>query len=139
MSDNFISELLREVESSLTQSEPEDEETMTNVMYRLIPGLRENSEVMWAFEQNQLYYQNAYSRKTQLTSYTCRVKNCKARVFVRPDKSAFQDTSIAHLASHGSQYQDYKYMYCDYKMKQRAKTAPASMTPYEIYMEVIAE
>lgn len=137
MSDNFTSELLRELENSLTQSE--DEDILTNVRYTLIPGLRENSELMWTYEQNQLYYKNSYSAKTQLTSYTCRVKGCKARVFVRPDESAFQDPSITHLSSHGSQYQDYKFMYCDNKMKQKAKLAPGSMSPYEIYMEVVSE
>lgn len=137
MSDNFTAELLRELENSLSQSD--DEEVLRNVKYTIISGLRENSEVMWAYEQNQLYYQNSYSAKTQLTSYTCRVKECKARVFVRPNKTAFQDMSIPHLASHGSQYQDYKFMYCDSRMKERAKSAPASMSPYEIYMEAVAE
>lgn len=137
MSDNFTSELLKELESSLTQSE--DEEVVANVRYTMIPGLRENSELMWAYEQNQLYYKNAYSTKTQLTSFTCRVKGCKARIFVRSDGSAFQDTSITHLASHGSQYQDFKLMHCENKMKQKAKTAPGSMTPLQIYMEVVLE
>lgn len=139
MSDNFASELLKELDEQNSFSQSEDEQILTNVKYKMIPGLRENSVLMWAYEQNHLYYKNAYSIKTKDTSYTCRVKECKARIFVRPDGAAFQDTTIKHLTSHGSQYQDYKFMYCDSKMKERAKTAPGSMTPYEIYMEVISE
>lgn len=137
MSDCFSSQLLRDLENSLTQSE--DEEISTNLNYRMIPGLRTNSELLWAYEQQQLYYKNAYSTKTQITSYTCRIKGCNARVFVKPDGSAFQDPLNTHLISHGSQYQEYKLMYCDNEMKERAKAAPGSMTPYEIYMEVVAE
>lgn len=138
MSDTFSSLLLKEIENVIT-SEDEEEEHLIEVIYQLIPGFRINSELMWAFEERQLYYENSYSNKTKLKAYTCRVKGCTARVFVREDGTAFRDTERKHLKSHGTQYQDYKFMYCDNMMKERAKTAPASMTPYDIYMEVVVE
>lgn len=138
MSDTFATELLREMENAIPTSE--DEETGTiDVKYDIIAGFRVNSQLMWAYEENQLYYENSYSKKTKLKAYTCRIKGCPARVYVREDRSAFRDREIKHLSSHGSQYQEYKFMYCDNRMKDRAKSASASMTPYDIYMEVIAE
>lgn len=137
MSDSFTTELLREMENSLTLSEDEIS-GMMDVQYTMVPGLRENSEILWAFDEQQMYYKNSFSQKTQCTAYTCRVKGCTARLFVRPDKTAYR-TEINHLNSHGSQYKDFKLMYCDNQMKQRAKTAPASMAPYDIYMEVVAQ
>lgn len=136
MSDSFTLELLRGMEGELTQSE--DEETgLIDVKYEIIPGFRANSELMWAYEENQLYYKNSNYKK--LTAYTCRIAGCPARVYVRKDNTAFRDTEKRHLAAHGLHYREYKFMYCDNKMKERAKTAPASMTPYDIYMEVVVE
>lgn len=138
MSDLFTSELLKEMEGALTQSD--DEETgLIDVKYEIIEGFRSTSGNLWAYEENQLYYKNSNSESKNLTAYTCRVPGCTARVYVRRDETAFRNAEKKHLVSHGSQYQDYKFMYCDNKMKERAKTAPASMTPYDIYMEVIVE
>lgn len=71
-------------------------------------------------------------------SYSCRIKDCTSRIHVNKDKSAFRDATDEHTL-HGSQYSDFIKMYCENKMKERAKSAPASMTPYEIYMEVVVE
>lgn len=138
MSDTFSRQLLQEMENAILSSEDEDT-GIIEINYEIIPGLRVNSQLMWAYEENQLYYENAFSKKTRLKAFTCRVKGCPARVFVKEDKSAFRDHGTNHLPSHGSQYQQYKLMYCDNKMKEKARTAPASMLPYDIYMEVIAE
>lgn len=62
------------------------------------------------------------------------MKGCTARLFVRDDHTAYRDRERKHLQSHGNQYQDYKLMYCDNRMKQRDISAPASMTPYDIYI-----
>lgn len=138
MSDSFSSELLRQMECAITPL-IDEESDFIDVKYVIIAGFRVNSKLMWAYEEKQLYYENSYSQKTKLKAYTCRFKGCTARVFVREDQTAFKDTERRHLMSHGTQYQEYKFMYCDNKMKERAKKAPASMTPYDIYMEVIVE
>lgn len=70
--------------------------------------------------------------------YTCRKENCTVRVHVKDDDSfAYKEIGDEH--DHESQYEDFKTMYCDNLMKQKARTAPASMTPNAIYMEVVAE
>lgn len=137
MSDTFSKQLLRKMENAIITSENEETE-LIEIKYEIIEGLRVNSQLMWPYEENQLYYENSYSKK-KLKAYTCRVKGCPARVFVKDDLTAFRDRETNHLPSHGSQYQQYKLMYCDNKMKERASGAPASMLPYDIYMEVITE
>lgn len=141
MSDSFCSELLREMETALEdhrEEEGEESEVTINLEYEIIEGLREGSSLLWTTQEQQLYYRNSYSKKTQLTAYTCRMADCRARVFVRADNTAFRST-IPHLSQHGSQYKDFKQMCCEKKMKERAKSAPASMSPYDIYMEAVAE
>lgn len=138
MSDSFCSELRREMEIALEEGEEEENEPILNLKYEIVEGLREGSSILWTTQEQQLYYRNSFSKKTQLTAYTCRIANCRARVFVRADNTAFRST-IPHLSQHGSQYKDFKQMSCEKKMKERAKSAPASMSPYDIYMEAVAE
>lgn len=141
MSDSFTSELLREMENALSQSEDDevDDDAVIDVNFILIPGLRIGSEIMWVVNEEQLYYRNSFSEKTKIAAYTCRVSGCTARIYVNADGTAFRETNKKHLNSHGSQYSDFKYMYCDNKMKEKALSAPASMLPYDIYMEVVVE
>lgn len=141
MSDSFCSELWREMEDALDEPEEAEEEygVVSNVQYEMVEGLRNGSKLLWATEEQQLFYKNSFSTKTQLTAYTCRIANCKARIFVRPDSTAFRDPTKRHINEHSSQYTDFKQMFCESKMKQRARTAPASMSPYEIYMEAVVE
>lgn len=75
MSDRFSAELLREMENSIHNENDEEESASTSnmimVKYRIIPGLRDGSEIMWAFEENQLYYKNTYhaSKKRETVGY----------------------------------------------------------------------
>lgn len=145
MSDYLSAQLLREIENENSpENENDDElndgvidEAIIEVNYELVSGFRMNSQLMWAYDEMQLYYK--YSSSKNKTAYTCRIEGCTARVFLREDKTAFKDTRCKHSNAHGTQYKEYKAMYCDNKMKQKAKSAPASMTPYDIYMEVVAE
>lgn len=137
MSDSFCSQLLQEMEVVLEQEEGEEENNgISDMRYEIIEGLRETSSLLWTQQEHQLYYKNSFSNKTQLTAYTCRIANCRARVYVRTDNTAFRST-IPH--QHESQYKVFKQMYCEKQMKERARNAPASMSPYDIYMEAVAE
>lgn len=70
MSDTFSAELLKAMEAEITRSEDEEgEEKLIKVKYQIIPGLRINSELLWAYEEMQLYYENAYSKKSKLKAY----------------------------------------------------------------------
>lgn len=141
MSDTFSSELLREMENDLSQSEDDavDETSVTNVDFTIVPGLRQGSEIMWVADEEHLYYKNSVSDKTKIAAYTCRVSSCTARVFVNPDGSAHRRIDTRHIISHGSQFEDFKKMHADNKMKDKAISAPASMNPYDTYMEVVKE
>lgn len=139
MSDSFCSELLREMENDLEGPQEEETDMILNLQFQIIEGLRQGSKLLWVPHEQQLYYKNSFSNKTNITGYTCRVPDCPARVNVRADNTAYRDPTIGHLTSHGSQYSAYKQMVCEANMKQRAKTAPASVSSYAIYMEAVSE
>lgn len=91
MNDSFCSELHREMESALEEEEEINTNTILNLQYEIVEGLRTGSLLLWATHEQQLYYRNSFSTKTQQTAYTCRFPNCRARVFVRNDGTAFRD------------------------------------------------
>lgn len=138
MSDLLSAQLLREMEDNLSGGEDDPINIGDiEVQFRMIEGLREESSLVWAFEEECLYYKNSYSRKTGLEACKCCKKGCKARLYIREDGTAFR--KVHHASNHGSMYKDFKYAHCFNKMKQRAATAPASMTTFQIYQEVLLE
>lgn len=64
MSDTFSSQLLKEMENSIRNGENEEEDEgavvtgKITVNYRIVPGLRDKSQLLWAYEEDQLYYKN---------------------------------------------------------------------------------
>lgn len=137
MDDSFCSGLLREIENDSEESEEQESDVNTYLQYEIIEGLRRGSTLLWTTQEQQLYYRNSYSAKTQLTAYTCRFLGCTVRVFVGPDNTAYRQTFPIH--THRSQYMEYKQMCCEKEMKDRAKNAPSSMSPYDIFMEAVVE
>lgn len=140
MSDSLSAQLLREMNDNL--SETEDEPIIIGeiaVEYRMIPGMREGSSLVWAYEEKHLYYKNAYSKVKRLESCKCYVPKCRSRLYIREDGTAFRKSNVEHAQNHGSMYTDFKYKYCFNKMKQKAKTAPASLSAFQIFQEVISE
>lgn len=69
MSDTFSSELMRELNDASNQPDEEEVEIEVEieVKYTVIPGLRQGSEILWAYDERQLYYKNSYSRKRKTT------------------------------------------------------------------------
>lgn len=142
MSDTFTSELIREMETELTQDEIEDEYediAFSNVNFEMINGFKVGSKLIWDRDEKQLYYKNSISKKKQGVGYTCRVEGCTARVFFKSDNTVVRDVGSMHLRTHSDQYHTCKQMWCENKMKERARTAPMSMTPFEIYLEAVNE
>lgn len=140
MSDTLSAQLMREMNERLSESE--DEPIISReieVQFVMVPGLRTGSSVVWAYEEQNLYYRNAYSKATRLESCKCYKPKCKARLYIREDGTAFRHTGVEHSRSHGTMYNDFKEMYCFNKMKQTAETVPASVTPFEIYQQVVTE
>lgn len=141
MSDSFSTELLREMQDAFIEANDEDKDDSLDfengVQYTIIIGLKSNSKVMWAYNEKNIYYKNSYSNKTKETAYTCKEPNCRVRVFLREDGTAYRDFSEEH--EHSSHFEIFKQMYCENKLKEKARTAPASMTPNEIFKQVVVE
>lgn len=138
--DLLSAQLLREINGESSRNE--DDLTIVGnieVHYTMVPGLRKGSSLVWAFEEDHLYYKNSYSKVNALDSCKCYKKGCKARLYIREDGSAFRHGDIEHAKSHGSMYTEFKFMYCFNKMKEKADTALASTTTYQIYTEVVLE
>lgn len=143
MSDKLSTRLLNEINNSLSTTDETDEGEfysfdVIEVRCEWIMGFRKNSVILWAFEEEHLYYKNAYNDKKKLTACTCIDPNCKARLFVREDGTAYRLGSSPHI-SHGSFYDRYKHIHCFNRMKDMAMSAPASSTPYEIFTEAVLE
>lgn len=143
MSDKLSTILLNEMNEAICFTDDSEEVDIKiigeiEVFFEWIPGLREKSSLLWAFEEEHLYNANSYSKKKKATACTCMEPKCYAWVFVRDDGTAYRLSSISH-SSHGSFYEKYKHMYCFNKMKERAISAPASTTPFEIYSDVLLE
>lgn len=143
MSDAFSAQLLRQMEEDLSDSGDEvimnDTELELEVEYKMIRGMRENSQLVWAFKENNLYYRNVLSKKTGIHACKCYKPGCSARLYIRKDESAFRHIDVDHDKIHGSMYTEYMMMHCYNKMKDKAVTAPASTTPFQIYQEIVAE
>lgn len=139
MSDLLSAQLLREMNENLSDSEDDHSISVIDVKYMIIPGLREGSNLIWAFEEEYLYYKNAFSESKNELSCKCYVAGCRARLKIRADGTAYRDPGIPHARNHGSMYTNFKYMHCFNAMKEKAKTAPASMTTYDVYTEVLLE
>lgn len=72
MDNEFSSELLQEIEaiSSQPNEKPEELEVIAKkVNYHIIPGLRSGSELLWAYDEEQLYYKNSSSKKGEEIGY----------------------------------------------------------------------
>lgn len=128
MSDLLSAQLLREMNDEI--SDDEDSPISIGeieVRFEIVPGLRQGPNLVWAFEEEHLYY------------CKCHKPGCRARLYIRTDGTAYRHSGIKHSANHGSMYPDFKYMYCFNAMKQKAVEALASTTSFQIYSEVVLE
>lgn len=141
MSDLLSAQILRQINEELSNSSEDDSIIIgeIEVKYIIIPGFRTGSNLVWAFEEQHLYYKNAYSKAKNQESCKCYKPGCRVRLYIREDGTAFRFIEINHAKNHGSMYSDFKQMYCFNKMKKEAETAPASTTPFQIYQKVVLE
>lgn len=140
MSDVLSEQLLREIDDELSNDEDEPINIgEIEVQYEIVEGLRKGSSLVWASEEKNLYYKNAYSKKNRLESCKCYIPKCKARLYIREDGTAFRHINVKHAKIHGSMYSEFKLMHCFNKMKHKAETAPASTTSFQIYQDIVLE
>lgn len=144
MSDKLSTRLLNQMNNELSSiDDTEDGEEFNSIDFievrsEWIMGFRKNSILLWTLEEEYLYYKNAYNNTKKVTACTCIDQNCKARIFVREDGTAYRLSSSSHIP-HGTFYEKYRHMYCFNRMKEMAISAPASSTPYEIFTEAVLE
>lgn len=104
--------------------------------YLWIVGLRSDSELMWAVEEEAIYVSNRkIIAKDQAEAFTCKVKNCKGRIYLKPNGTAYKITE--HTIDHGSMYKTYVELLCRNFMREECKTAGASKSVNDIYEEAV--
>lgn len=140
MSDLLSVQLLREINDELSDTEDDPINIgEIEVQYTLIKGLREGSCLVWAHEEEHLYYKNSFSNSKNVESCKCYMAGCRVRLYIRSNGTAFRRNGIEHAKNHGSMYVEYKIMHCFNIMKQKANTAVASTTTFQIYQEAVSE
>lgn len=73
MSDALSAQLLREINEELSNSSEDDSIIIgeIEVDYITMPGFRTGLNLVWAFEEQHLYYKNAYSKAKLQESCKC--------------------------------------------------------------------
>lgn len=122
-------------------SDDETEESFGGVLpssfhYIWIVGKRSDSELMWAVEEEILYVSNGkIIAKDQAEAFTCNVKGCTGRVYLKPDGVAFKVAE--HSILHGSMYNTYMELQCRNYMREECKIAGASKSVTDIFEEAV--
>lgn len=106
--------------------------------YTWVVGLRSNSELMFAVEEEMLYVSNGkILAKDKAEAFTCHEKKCKGRVYLKPNGIAYKVHD--HTIKHGSMYELYVELICREMMRQECKTAGASKSITDIYNEAVVQ
>lgn len=99
-------------------------------------GQRSDSELMWAVEEEVLYISNGkILAKDQAEAFTCHIKKCSGRVYLKPDGIAYKVAE--HNVDHGSMYNQFVEMQCRNHMREECKSAGASKNIADIYEEAL--
>lgn len=75
MCDKLSTRLLTEMNSAICSTNETEEVDLNTfgeieVFFEWIPGLRKGSKLLWAYEEEHLYYVNSYSQKKKITACT---------------------------------------------------------------------
>lgn len=100
-------------------------------------GLRTGSRLVWVPNEECIYYSNA--KRKNGTAYTCFHEECKARILIMDDGTAGKEIKSPEHYPHGSLYEVYKERCLFTWMKERCRTAPASVIIRNIYDEAVVE
>lgn len=103
-----------------------------NFHYIFTPGIRFNSELMWAVQEECFYVSNGkIVNDDGDEAFTCYQKKCSARVYLKQNGFAYCVKS--HTIAHGSMYALYIQMKCRNTMREQCLTAGPSKTINDIY------
>lgn len=118
------------------QNDEFDSPIPENIQYIWTPGKRFNSELMYSLEEEFLYVSNGKIVKSEnAEAFTCYIKECKGRVFLKPNGIVYKGNS--HTVQHSSMYKDLICMQCRHEMRENCKTADASKTVKQIYEDAV--
>lgn len=124
-------------------SDKNDEDEFEDIVpqsfhYTWVVGLRSDSELMYAVEEEMLYVSNGkILAKDKAEAFTCKEKKCKARVYLKPNGIAYKVHE--HTIKHGNMYKLYVELVCREMMRQDCKTAGASKSITDIYNEAVVQ
>lgn len=127
--------------NALNFSDDETEESLDDVLpssfhYLWIIGKRSGSELLWAVEEEALYVSNGkIIAKDRAEAYTCNVKGCTGRVYMKPNGVAYKIAE--HSVLHGSMYNTYMELQCRNHMREQCKIAGASKSVTDIFEEAV--
>lgn len=113
-----------------------DQTIPNNFCYEFSTGVRSDSELMWAMEEEVLYVSNGkIVSKDDAEASTCYVKECSGRVYLKPNGIAYK--VIEHNIQHGSMYSTYQELQCRNYMRDECKIAGASKSLSDIYNDAV--
>lgn len=116
-----------------------NERGLIEVEFIWFEGLRTGSRLVWVPKEECVYYYNTTSRKFDALAFTCFDERCKARILIMNDGTAGKEISSPDHYPHGSLYALYKERCLYTWMKERCRTAPASVIIRNIYDEAVIE
>lgn len=105
------------------------------VHFKWINGSRKNSELMYCIEEQCLYISNGKILKDNSEAYTCHVKNCAARIYLKRNEIAVK--AADHTVNHGSMYKAYMELQCRNFMREECEYGGASKSVSDIYEEAV--
>lgn len=120
----------------LLEDDDDDDCIPESFHYIFIVGVRSDSELMWATEEENLYVSNGkIIAKEDAEAYTCYEKKCKGRVYLKQNGIAYKVHE--HTIAHGSMYKTYIECICREMMRQECKNAGASKSITDIYNDAV--
>lgn len=108
---------------------------LQNLLYSWTVGIRSNSELLWVMKEEALYVSNGKILGNDEEAYTCYIKNCKGRVYLKQNGIAFKVAE--HTVNHGSMYKLYVEMQCREQMREDCRNAGASKSIGDIYDDAV--
>lgn len=115
----------------------EFDEFQPNILhYSWITGGRKDSELMLATEEECLFVSNGKITKDKSEAFTCNVKKCGARVYLKQNGIAIKVAD--HTVTHGSMYDEYLKLQCRNYMREECAFAGASKSISDIFGEATA-
>ncbi|XP_070853662.1 uncharacterized protein [Drosophila suzukii] len=99
-------------------------------------GSRQGSRLIYSCDDNQLYCKNKKLTNGD-TTYTCRIKSCKARVYLSEDETRVFSCEDHLRHSHGAQDSEIKKIIAIEEIKNRCKLTNTDLK--QVFNEVMAE